>query len=577
MNMTLRLLSIKLSMLKGSLRSNQEGKHRAPAFAALSILFWIMLFRSSLLVVSEAMKLDPVGQLLVQKLVSITLLIFFGILVFSNIVTAFSSFYLAEELEFLVTKPVPRDSFFTARYTEALLQSSWVVLLFGTPIFIAAGVGAGAAPAYYLTLALVLIPFVAIPTGFAALLSLFVTNILAADRTRDAALFFGLIAFSVLFVVIRTLQPERLLNPESFDSIGEMVRLLSAPTTSYLPHDWALNVLMPTMFSSGPPDLNAAALLFITPVALYFINAWFHRAFYMRGYSKAQEGRHGRSVLTVLRDWLFKSTSTVRGSMQANLATIARQGQKPVNALKQLAQKDIIIFTRDASQWSQLLVVVAIMAIYLVNFKYFEIAANEDFIGQFGLYSFNLAACGFVTVALSGRFLFPAVSVEGRSFWLILQAPISLERFLIGKLLGMMLPIVIIAQILIWASNLLVGQSLPNCLMASALTLLNTIIATSMAVGFGAVYPQFHNPNAAKIASSFGAVIYMVLAIFTIMFVIASTFFVTTYYGHAFAGTTTTIVLKTKHYITAAFGLSLPAIVAYLSIRIGAKSLRSRL
>lgn len=576
MNMTLRLLSVKLFMLKGSLRSNQDGRHRAPAFAALSILFWIMLFRTSLLVVSEAMLLAPVGQLLVQKLISITLLIFFGILIFSNIVTAFSSFYLADELEFLVTKPIPRDSFFTSRYVESLLQSSWVVLLFGTPIFIAAGIGAGAAPAYYITLALALIPFVAIPTGFASLLALFVTNILAADRTRDAALFFGLIAFSVLFAVIRSLQPERLLNPESFDSIGEMIRMLSAPTTSYLPNDWVLNVLMPTMFSSGTPDMRSAALLFATPLALYFINAWFHRAFYMRGYSKAREGRHGQSVLTRLRDWLFKSTSTVRGSMQANLEKIASAGPRPIHSLNQLARKDITIFTRDASQWSQLLIVVAIMIIYLVNFKYFEIAANENFLGQYGLYSFNLAACGFVTVALSGRFLFPAVSVEGRSFWLILQAPISLERFLVGKLLGMMLPIVVIAQLLIWSSNLLVGQPLITCLMASILTLLNTVIATSMAVGFGAVYPQFHNPNAAKIASSFGAVIYMVLAIFTILAVIGSTFYLINHIAQLFDGTST-FNIRTRHYILAAFGLITPAIVAILSIRIGAKSLRARL
>src|SRR5690606_35216788 len=98
------------------------------------------------------------------------------------------------------------------------------------------------------------------------------------------------------------------------------------------------------------------------------------------------------------------------------LEKIASAGPRPIHSLNQLARKDITIFTRDASQWSQLLIVVAIMIIYLVNFKYFEIAANENFLGQYGLYSFNLAACGFVTVALSGRFLFPAVSVEGRSF-----------------------------------------------------------------------------------------------------------------------------------------------------------------
>ncbi|MBA2661411.1 MAG: hypothetical protein H0U74_03900 [Bradymonadaceae bacterium] len=574
--MTLRLLGIKLLMLKGSLRSSEEGRHRAPAFAGLSLLFWFLLYRASLRVVEEAMKLDPVGELLVQKLLSITFLVFLGLLVFSNIVTAFSTFYLADDMEFLVTRPIPKDALFTSRFVESLLQSSWVVLLFGMPIFVAAGVGVGAPPWFYVLLIAVMIPFVAIPTGIATLLALFVTNILAADRTRDAALFFGLVAFSVLFVVVRALQPERLLNPDSFDSIGEMLRMLSAPTTAYLPSDWAINVVIPALFSSGAVDKWSIALLFLTPLALFFVSAWLHRGYYMRGYSKAQEGRHGRSVLTAFRDWLFKRTTTVRGSMDKNLAQIAAHGERSISTLGQLVRKDLSVFLRDASQWSQLLVVVAIMVIYLVNFKYFEIAANENLLGDVGLFSFNLAACGFVVVALSGRFLFPAVSVEGRSFWMILQAPISLERFLVGKWLGMMGPIVIIGQFIIWSSNLLVGQSLANCLMASLITLVNTVGVAAMAVGFGAVYPQFHNPNAAKIASSFGAVIYMILGMFVVLAVIMSTFHVSTYLGHIYVGASARPIYA-KHILVTLTGLALPFLVATATIRMGAASLRSRL
>src|SRR5690606_3793792 len=101
--MTFRLLFVKLLMFKGSFRSTQEGRRRTPVFIGLSVLFWFLLYRSSFRIVTEALKLDPVGELLVQKLLSITFLVFLGLLVFSNIVTAFSTFYLADDLEFLVT------------------------------------------------------------------------------------------------------------------------------------------------------------------------------------------------------------------------------------------------------------------------------------------------------------------------------------------------------------------------------------------------------------------------------------------------------------------------------------------
>ncbi|MFU8802335.1 MAG: putative ABC transporter permease subunit [Bradymonadaceae bacterium] len=574
--MTLDLLLVKLRSARGSLRSTQEGRHRAPVFFGLSVLFWWMLYRASLRVVNEAMQLDPVGELLVQKLLSITFLVFLGLLIFSNIVTAFSTFYLADDLEFLMTKPVPRDSLFASRFIESLVQSSWVVILFGMPIFVAAGVGVGAPWHYYALLVGVLLPFVAIPTCIAALLALFVTNILAADRTRDAALFFGLVAFSVLFVVVRSLQPERLLNPDSFDSIGEMLRLLSMPTTYYLPSDWVMNTLVPVLFGGANLDWFSIGLLTTTPLALFFICAWLYRPFYPRGYSKAQEGRHGGSLMTVFRDWLFSKTTSVRGRMDAHLAKLNELGEKSISTLGQLVKKDQAIFTRDASQWSQLLIVFAIIVIYLVNFKYFEIAADESLLGDIGLYFFNLAACGFVVVALAGRFLFPAVSIEGRSFWLILQAPVSLEKFLIGKWLGAMLPIVIIGQFLIWASNLLVGQNLVYCLMASFTMLVATVGVAAMAVGFGAVYPQFHNPNAAKIASSFGAVIYMILGIFVVLLTLAGTFHVSMQFGAVYEGKMWR-ELTIWNYGTAIMGLFFPFIVAWLTIRMGAGSLRSRL
>jgi ABC-2 type transport system permease protein len=574
--MIARLIWVKFLMLKGSLRSTQESRHRFPAFVVLSGIFWVGLFRSSIWVVTEALKIQPVGELLVQKLLSITFLVFFGLLVFSNIVTVFSTFYLADELEFLMTKPVPKDAMFTARFIEALTQSAWVIFLFGAPIFFAAGVGVGAGMEYYLALIGVLIPFVAIPTALASILALFITNVLAANRTRDAMLFMGVAGFAVLFILIRSLRPERLLNPESFSSIGEMLRLLSTPSSLWLPSDWCMNVIVPLLYQRTSIDMWSLGLLVSTPIALYFVAAWLHRPLYYRGFSKAQEGRHGQSLITVMRDWAMKRTASARRTLEERLQRLEAKPDVRVNTMRELVRKDQRIFLRDASQWSQILVVVAIMVIYLVNYKYFEIAADERLLGDVGLYFFNLAACGFVVVALNGRFVYPTVSVEGRSFWLVLQAPISLERFLIGKWLGGVLPVFIVGQVLIWTSNLLVLQNPAFIVLASAIIMAISFGVSAMAVGIGAVYPQFHNPNAAKIASSFGAVIYMILGMFMVLSVLVFSFRFTMHVGtgfeHGFKQD-----LAVKHYIFFPLALAIPFVVGLVSIRLGAGSLRRRM
>ncbi len=571
-----RLLGVKFRMLKGSLRSTQEGRHRIPAFAVLSAIFWIGLFRSSNWVVAEALKIQPVGELLVQKLLSITFLVFFGLLAFSNVVTVFSTFYLADELEFLMTKPIPKDSLFTARFIEALTQSSWVVFLFGAPIFFAAGVGVGATLDYYIVLMAILVPFVAIPTAFASILALFITNILAANRTRDAMLFMGVAAFAAIFIMIRSLRPERLLNPDSFESIGEMLRLLATPTSAWLPSDWCMNIVVPLLYQRSSVDWWSVGLLFGTPIAFYFVAAWLHRGLYYRGFSKAQEGRHGQSMITTMRDWMMKRSASARRTLEERLARLEKNGETVVSSLRELVRKDQRIFLRDASQWSQILVVIAIMVIYLVNYKYFEIAADQRLLGDAGLYYFNLAACGFVVVALGGRFIFPTVSVEGRSFWLILQAPMSLERFLVGKWLGGVAPVLIVGQLLIIASNLLVLQNPAFLVLACIIILAISLGVAAMAVGLGAVYPQFHNPNAAKIASSFGAVIYMILGMFVVLTVLVLAFRFTQEVGLAwkngFDGG-----LTVWHSIRFVVAIAVPFAAGLGTIKLGANSLRARM
>ncbi len=561
-----QLLAIKLQTLRGSLRSKQ-GRLRIPAFAVMSLLFAFMLYGAGEFVTSHALQIDLVGELLVHRLLSITVLVFFALLLFSNVVTAFSTFYLADDLEFLMGQPISTDQLFASRFIESMVQSSWILALFGLPLFIAVGVEMGAPLYYYPLLLVVLLPFVAIPTALASIFALLVTNIIAANRTRDAALFFGLVAFTVLFVIIRAFEPERLLNPDSFDSIGEMMRLLSPPTTAYFPDDWVINILTPVLFELDAPVTWSAILLFTTPIALFFLATWLHRPLYFRGYSNAKEGEHSGGIMVAIRDWLLEKTRTTSRSVDEQLQNLAGS-EEQASALRQLIKKDQTIFTRDASQWSQLLIVVAIIVIYLVNFKYFEIAAEGTLIGDIGLVFFNLAACAFVVVALCGRFLFPAVSVEGRAFWIILQAPISLQRFLVGKWLGSLLPIVAVGQFLIWSSNLLVGIDLVATSLAAAQTLIISLVASAMAVGMGAMSPQFHNPNAAKIASSFGAVIFMIFTIFLTLLLIGMWFHATT----TLAGMSRSPATPTT-WLSALAALLISAAAVVAALKVGARML----
>jgi ABC-2 type transport system permease protein len=100
-------------------------------------------------------------------------------------------------------------------------------------------------------------------------------------------------------------------------------------------------------------------------------------------------------------------------------------------------------------QWSQLFLLFALMVVYIYSFKLLplERAQMPSFFLQNLISFLNLGMVGFVTSAVAVRFVFPAVSLEGASFWIIRSAPLSLRDFLWAKFWSSLLPLLMIAEL----------------------------------------------------------------------------------------------------------------------------------
>jgi hypothetical protein len=59
------------------------------------------------------------------------------VLLLSNTVTALTTFYLAGDVNLLLAAPIGRRQLHHARFVETAVSSSWMVLLFGMPAFLA--------------------------------------------------------------------------------------------------------------------------------------------------------------------------------------------------------------------------------------------------------------------------------------------------------------------------------------------------------------------------------------------------------------------------------------------------------
>src|SRR5262245_3008342 len=123
-------------------RAAQGERGRGARWAVLGLVgfvFWAVAFGLLYRVLRYFAGVDEIGALLAGKLLGILLLSFASILLLSNIIAALSSFFLARDLDLLMSAPVDWLSMYASRLFETAIHSSWMVALLAVPMLAAYG------------------------------------------------------------------------------------------------------------------------------------------------------------------------------------------------------------------------------------------------------------------------------------------------------------------------------------------------------------------------------------------------------------------------------------------------------
>ena len=181
---------------------------------------------------------------------------------------------------------------------------------------------------------------------------------------------------------------------------------------------------------------------------------------------------------------------------------------------RHLLVKDLKLFLRDVSQWVQLLPLLALVLLYLYNFRVLDLDRIPYMSGFIkNVYAFiNLGMAGFVMATVAVRFVFPGVSAEGAAFWIIRTSPISMHDFLWSKFWTSLLPVLLFTEVLTIAANQLLAIDPFLKLVAAAAIVFLTFALVGLAAGLGARYPRF-NADATQAAGSYGGVMFMIAAV----------------------------------------------------------------
>jgi ABC-2 type transport system permease protein len=261
-----------------------------------------------------------------------------------------------------------------------------------------------------------------------------------------------------------------------------------------MPSDWVQQAIMSWL--KGRPDPLPYYLLWSTAGAGLVIGAFLHRWMYASGFSKAQESAEQFARTGVLSRLLHRAL--------APFGVVRRE----------LVLKEVRVFFRDTTQWSQLILLAVLVMVYVFNIKLLPLHGDGMTFFLVNVVPFlNLVLAGFVLASIAARFIFPGVSLEGRTLWLLRSSPMSMRQLLWSKFWVGALPLLLLAVAIIGVTDYLLEVSQFMMIVSVFTITLMTLAVSGLAIGFGTLFPQFETENAAQIPTSFGGLVFMMTSV----------------------------------------------------------------
>ncbi|MBN2134369.1 MAG: hypothetical protein JW737_01430 [Acidobacteria bacterium] len=443
---------------------------------------------------------------LIERLMGMVFLMVFTMLIFSSILSSLSVIYLSRDLPLLFSAPMNINRIFIAKYFNTAVISSYTVVFIMIPIFLAYAHSFHTGTAFLIPALIVLIVFILFSTGIGSFITIILMRFFPAKRTHQIVTVLGLLMIIMLVSAVRMMKPERLLQPSGGTDFTAVVKSITVSSAGYFPGTWASRAILGAgqkdfrMFLTGFLPLAAAAL-FIVLFTYHTAKKIYYRSWALSGISR-------------------RGGSTSR-SPHFEIALENAFGFLPAKP-RALIVKDALLFFRDTSQWSQLLILAGLVFVYLLNIKSLPLTSAMLQSGPArGLLSYlNMTFMGFIIATVVARFGYPAVSFESKSVWVVRALPLNYRKYLWTKLLMFFLPMVILVLILTYISNLMLEIEPVMAIGSLGMMTLITFALTGLGVGLGAAYPRFHYENATQIITGLGGLIFMVISLVYIAIVV---------------------------------------------------------
>ncbi|MGD9052354.1 MAG: hypothetical protein PVG17_10920, partial [Desulfobacterales bacterium] len=380
---------------------------------------------------------------------------------------------------------------FITRWVDSTVDSAWMVIVYTLPVLISYGIVYQTGLFYYLNTMIAMLCLAVIASAISTVLVMTAVIFIPATRMKSVFILMGILSFVVIYLAIRLSQPELLVDPEVFDTVMIYISSLQTPSSPFLPSSWVYDSIRSALAGAIGNSLFFTALALSFTGVIVFALILLADAIYFKGFSKTQNAPARLIKRNVIGDRIFNFLP---------------------GPIKSFTVKEIKTFLRDQTQWTQIFLIAALVIIYVYNFKVLPLEKSPiktEYLQN--LFSFlNMGLALFVLTAVTARFAYPAVSMEREAFWLVKTSPLSVRTFLWIKFFIYYLPLLILTEVLITATNILL-QVTPFMMILSTLTVFFAVPGiVAIGIGLGAAYPDFKAENPTQTITSFGGLVFMI-------------------------------------------------------------------
>ena len=543
------LFILRLNQLRNNFRLlRKSGRLRLFIGIFVLLFVWVGLFAGFYRAFTFLQTFMGVGEILIDRLIYMLTFALFIMLVFSNTVISFQLHLKGAEAAYLQTLPLPGSAIFRFLLLEGAVLSTWATVFLIFPVALAYGLSHGLSLFACLSLLLFAMGISSLAALIGALIAALIPPLLTPGRARRSILA-AVIIIALTFPFWRSLSPS--LRPAPDRETRMVNRLLDHSRITLcplLPGYWAAEGFIQAgrgrvSRSLGFLSVLAVNVLFawqiveLTAQRYYFTNRSLYRS---RGRRRKKKCLKCAKVPKV-ESCRFARQKSIRGREKltgkaATLGTSPPEADQPLaenfrhfrhffpplpSPVRALLIKDVKVFFRDPAQWLQTVILFGLLAIYIINIKNMPRNVYQPFWKNLITF-FNLGATALILATLTTRFIYPSFSLEGRTFWVLGLAPIPRRTIFRARFWSSVAGALLVTEALMLLSNHILEVPGPLTLVTCGTLILMAGVLVSLALGLGAVFPDFLQDNPARIASGFGGTLTLVLSLIYISVVVAA-------------------------------------------------------